>query len=106
MPACARIVEFTPEGLGKSGKSTILAQAGIHPGEIDGKDAGLMLLRDMTVRGTKADLLGAANFLFVPIFNVDGHARTSRFGRVNQRGPEVVGWRSRCGRCSDRKSTR
>ena len=83
-----------PEKLRKNGKPTILAQAGIHSGEIDGKDAGLMLLRDMTVRGTKRDLLEQANFLFVPIFNVDGHERTSKFGRVNQRGPEMMGWRT------------
>ena len=37
-----------------NGKPTLLAQAGIHAGEIDGKDAGLMLLRDMTVRGHEA----------------------------------------------------
>ena len=85
--------EFTPEGLRKGGKPIVFAQAGIHAGEIDGKDAGLMLLRDMTVRGTKSELLEHANFLFVPIFNVDGHERSSRFGRVNQRGPEVMGWR-------------
>ena len=84
----------TPEGLRKNGKPTILAQGGIHSGEIDGKDAGLMLLRDMTVRGTKRDLLEQANFLFVPIFNVDGHERASKFGRVNQRGPEMMGWRT------------
>jgi hypothetical protein len=84
----------TPETLRKNGKPTILAQGGIHPGEIDGKDAGLMLLRDMTVRGTKRDLLEQANFLFVPIFNVDGHERASKFGRVNQRGPEMMGWRT------------
>ncbi len=86
--------QFTPDALRKNGKPTILAQAGIHPGEIDGKDAGLMLLRDMTVRGTKRDLLEHANFLFVPIFNVDGHERSSKFGRVNQRGPEKTGWRT------------
>ena len=86
--------EFTPEALRNSGKPTVLAQGGIHAGEIDGKDAGLMLLRDMTVRGTKRELLEGANFLFVPIFNVDGHERTSRFSRVNQRGPEVTGWRT------------
>ncbi len=83
-----------PEGLRKNGKPTVLAQAGIHAGEIDGKDAGLMLLRDLTVHATKRELLDGANFLFVPIFNVDGHERTSRFGRVNQRGPEVMGWRT------------
>jgi murein tripeptide amidase MpaA len=85
---------FTPEALRRTRKPVILAQAGIHAGEIDGKDAGLMLLRDMTVRGTKRDLLDGANFLFVPIFNVDGHERFSRYTRINQRGPEEGGWRT------------
>jgi Zinc carboxypeptidase len=90
----SREKKFTPEELRKTGKALIFAQAGIHPGEIDGKDAGLMLLRDMTVRGTKRDLLEHTNFLFVPIFNVDGHERSSKFGRINQRGPEETGWRT------------
>lgn len=85
---------FTPDALRKSGKPIVFAQAGIHAGEIDGKDAGLMLLRDMTVGATKRELLNGANFLFVPIFNVDGHERSSRFSRPNQRGPEVMGWRT------------
>ena len=86
--------QFTPEALRKGGKPIVFAQAGIHAGEIDGKDAGMILLRDMTVRGTKRELLERANFLFVPIFNVDGHERNSRFSRPNQRGPEVMGWRT------------
>ncbi len=94
MVVASRENEATPEALRKNGKAIVLAQAGIHSGEIDGKDAGLMLLRDMTVRGTKSDLLEQANFLFVPIFNVDGHERATKFGRVNQRGPEIMGWRT------------
>src|SRR5581483_8108119 len=31
---------------------------------------------------------------FVPIVNVDGHERTSPFNRINQRGPDVTGWRT------------
>lgn len=85
---------FTPEALRATGKPILLAQAGIHSGESDGKDAGMMLLRDMTVRGTKKGLLDGANFLFVPIFNVDGHERFSSFSRINQRGPEESGWRT------------
>lgn len=85
---------FTPEALRRTNKAVVLAQGGIHAGEIDGKDAGLMLLRDMTVRGTKRDLLDRANFLFVPIFNVDGHERFNRWFRINQRGPEEGGWRT------------
>ena len=94
MVIASRDRAFTPEALRRSGKAIVLAQAGIHSGEIDGKDAGMMLLRDMTVRGTRRALLDRANFLFVPIFNVDGHERASKFGRINQRGPEVMGWRT------------
>ncbi len=85
---------FTPDALRKSNKPTLLWQCGIHSGEIDGKDAGMMMLRDMTVRGTKRDLLDRANLLFVPIFSVDGHERASKHNRSNQRGPEVQGWRT------------
>ncbi len=94
MVVATQAKEFTPEALRRSGLPIVLAQAGIHSGEIDGKDAGLMLLRDMTVRGTKRELLERAHFLFVPIFNVDGHERSSRFGRPNQRGPQEMGWRT------------
>jgi murein tripeptide amidase MpaA len=85
---------FTPGTLRATGKPILLAQAGIHPGEIDGKDAGMLLLRDMTVAGKKRGLLDGANLLFVPIFSVDGHERFSRFGRINQRGPAETGWRT------------
>jgi len=83
-----------PRSLKRNGRPTVLAQAGIHSGEIDGKDAGMMLLRDMTVLGTKSYLLEQANFLFVPILNVDGHERSSRYSRINQRGPIQQGWRT------------
>lgn len=75
------------------GKPVVLAQAGIHAGEIDGKDAGLMLLRDIAFGG-KAALLDKADLVLVPIFNVDGHERASRYSRPNQRGPMVQGWRT------------
>lgn len=85
---------FTPDAVKRTGKPIIFVQAGIHSGEIDGKDAGMMLLRDITVGGRRKNLLDRAILLFVPIFNVDGHERASKFGRINQRGPEVIGWRT------------
>ena len=85
---------FTPDALKRSNKPTLLWQCGIHSGEIDGKDSGVMMLRDMTVRGTKRDLLERANLLFIPILSVDGHERASKYNRSNQRGPEVQGWRT------------
>jgi len=85
---------FTPETLQRSARPTLFVQAGIHAGEIDGKDAGLMFLRELTVGGRWKSLLDRANFMFVPIFNVDGHQRASQYGRINQRGPDVTGWRT------------
>ena len=73
-------------------KPVLLAQAGIHPGEIDGKDAGMMLLRDMAFYG-KDGLLDRANLILIPILSVDGHERTSPYSRPNQRGPRNQGWR-------------
>lgn len=84
----------TPEELARSGKPVLFVQACIHGGECDGKDAGMMLARDLTVRGTAGDLLDGASVLFVPILNVDGHERFTRYGRINQRGPEEAGWRT------------
>ena len=83
----------TPAILAENGKPSMLVQAGIHSGEIDGKDAGMMLLRDI-VLGDKGALLDNANLLFVPIFSVDGHERSSQYNRVNQRGPVNMGWRT------------
>ena len=83
----------TPMEVRHNGRPTLLAYAGIHSGEIDGKDAGLMLLRDLTA-GRRLQLLNDVNFLFIPILNVDGHERSSPYGRINQRGPAEMGWRT------------
>ncbi|WP_417230765.1 M14 family metallopeptidase [Brevundimonas sp.] len=74
-------------------KPVLMAQAGIHPGEIDGKDAGMMLLRDMAF-GDKGGLLDNVNLILIPILSVDGHERTSPYSRPNQRGPRTQGWRN------------
>jgi murein tripeptide amidase MpaA len=75
---------------GGSGKPVVLVQAGIHAGEIDGKDAGLMLLRDIAMRG-KHGLLDKVDLVFVPILNIDGHERASPWNFLHVRGPEAKG---------------
>lgn len=87
--------ETDPATIRDNGKPTLLIQAGIHAGEIDSKDAGLMLLRDLTVGGKdEGRLLERVNLLFIPILSVDGHERSSAHNRVNQRGPREMGWRT------------
>ena len=85
--------KVTAAALKKSAKPLLFVQAGIHSGEIDGKDAGMMLLRDIAF-GNKKHLLDSVNFLFIPILSVDAHERSSAYNRPNQRGPQNMGWRT------------
>jgi Zinc carboxypeptidase len=86
--------EFSPAAARKAGKAIILIQAGIHAGEIDGKDAGLALLRDIAITKTRKELLDNAIILFIPIYNVDGHENRSPYMRINQNGPDEMGFRA------------
>ena len=75
-------------------RTVVLVQACIHAGESCGKDAGMMMLRDMAGDPALAtELLDGVTLLFIPIFNVDGHERYSAYGRINQNGPQEMGWR-------------
>ena len=89
---------FTPEAAAEladqRGKPVLLIQNGIHAGEIDGKDAGFLALRELLERQTAAEALDHVVLLFVPVFSVDGHERFGRWNRPNQRGPEAMGWRT------------
>jgi murein tripeptide amidase MpaA len=85
---------FTPELARRQGKAVVLIQAGIHAGEIDGKDAGFALLRDIAITKTRQDLLRDVVILFQPIYNVDGHENSNGFMRMNQNGPDEMGFRA------------
>ncbi len=84
----------SPKWARKAGKAVVLIQAGIHAGEIDGKDAGLALFRDIAITKTRLDLLKNVVILFEVIYNVDGHENHSPFMRINQNGPEETGFRA------------
>ncbi len=85
---------FTPESAKKNGKPVILIENGIHSGEIEGKDASMLLLREILITKGKENLIDNCALLIVPIFNVDGHERFGKYNRINQNGPENMGWRT------------
>ena len=85
---------FTPEAAREQGKAVVLIQACIHSGEPDGKDAGFALLRDIAITKSAAGILENVVLLFIPIYNTDGHERSTPFNRINQNGPELMGWRT------------
>lgn len=90
----ARGSAFSPKWAKRTGRAIVFIQAGIHAGEIDGKDAGFALLRDIAITKIRIDLLKDAIILFVPIYNVDGHENWSAYNRINQNGPDEMGFRA------------
>jgi murein tripeptide amidase MpaA len=84
---------FDPAAIHASGRAILLVQNSIHAGEMDGKDACLALLRDIVITKNKAALLDRVVFVFIPVYNIDGHERRSAYNRINQNGPELAGWR-------------
>ncbi|WP_338870576.1 M14 family zinc carboxypeptidase [Myxococcus stipitatus] len=85
---------LTPAANAKKNRPVVFFQGGIHAGEIDGKDAGFALLRDLLSGKTLPGVLKNVTAVFVPVFNVDGHERFGPNNRPNQVGPEEMGWRT------------
>lgn len=73
-----------------SGKPAVLIMANIHAGEIEGKEATLMLIRDF-VKNKDLQYLENQVVLVIPIFNADGNEKFGKNRRDN--GPELAGSR-------------
>ncbi len=82
--------EQTLEGSRKD-KSVLFINNGIHPGEPDGIDATMMLMRDLATGRIKAP----KNVIIAAIasYNVSGMLNRNGFSRANQNGPEEYGFR-------------
>ncbi len=84
---------LTAEAARMAGLPVLLVQGGIHAGEIDGKDAGFLALRQMLDGQAARGALDRVVLIFVPVFNIDGHERFGAWNRPNQNGPAEMGWR-------------
>ena len=78
----------------RSGKPIVWLQGNIHAGEVEGKEAAQMLLRDLTL-GPLRPLLDSLVLIVVPIYNIDGNERfaSGDENRPGQNGPARVGMR-------------
>lgn len=90
---------FTPEAAQHAGLPIVLVVCGIHAGEVEGKEAALMLVRDI-LHGRHGDLLDRITLVVAPLFNADGNDRLDAQNRKldiaslqGQIGPERVGTR-------------
>jgi hypothetical protein len=90
----ARPLVRTPEEARATGRPIVYVQGNIHGGEVEGKEALQMLLRDLLL-DPRPNALDSIVLIAVPIYNPDGN---ERFGpqarnRAEQHGPEQVGLR-------------
>ena len=85
---------FDCEQLKREGRSVFFNNNGIHPGEPEGIDCCMALVRDFCTQPQRLAALGQTVFLFIPIYNVDGCMNRQNTSRVNQDGPELFGFRA------------
>jgi hypothetical protein len=80
-------VPSSPQDLRNDDRAVVYIQGNIHAGEVEGKEASLMLIRDI-LQQEKPPYLDRLVILFCPIFNADGNERISPSNRSSQAGPE------------------
>lgn len=85
--------EFDPEKIRRSGKRILFINNGIHPGEPEGIDATILLLRDYLEKPELQKLLEHTAIVLIPVYNVDGCLNRNSYTRANQDGPESYGFR-------------
>lgn len=83
--------DFDFKSLHRHNKRVILINNGIHPGEPDGIDASMMLLRDLA-QG-KIHLPENIILAIIPVYNIGGMLNRSPWYRVDQNGPDAFGSR-------------
>ncbi len=76
-----------------AGKIILWINNGIHPGEPEGIDATLALIRNYLGGSAPEQLFEKLVIVLVPVYNVDGMLNRNSHSRVNQDGPEAYGFR-------------
>ncbi len=77
----------------KSTKFVVFINNGIHPGESDGIDATLMLLRDLCTKEEVRNQYKNIVLVAIPFYNVSGALTRNSTTRANQNGAEEYGFR-------------
>ncbi len=83
--------KFDPQQWHKQNKVVLLINNGIHPGEPDGIDASMMLVRDIINK--KTILPANIALAIIPVYNIGGCLNRNAYTRANQNGPEEYGFR-------------
>lgn len=85
--------DFNPASLRRQGKTILLVNNAIHPGEPCGVEASMLLLRDYLQDQSKSELLKDLVIVIIPFYNIGGGLNRGRYSRANQLGPAAYGFR-------------
>ncbi|HVT84990.1 MAG TPA: M14 family metallopeptidase [Chitinophagaceae bacterium] len=83
--------DYNFQSIHKKNKKIIFINNGIHPGEPDGIDASMLMVRDIVTNKYKIpnDIVLA----IIPVYNIGGCLNRSPNYRIDQNGPEEKGFR-------------
>ncbi len=84
---------FEPSEIRRRGKRILLINNAIHPGEPDGVDASMMLLRDLAQDQQLKEKMANLVLVVIPFYNIGGVLNRNSTTRVNQNGPTEYGFR-------------
>lgn len=79
--------------IANSSKNRILINNGIHPGESDGIDASMLLLRNIVQNDSLKRLYKNTLICVIPVYNIGGALNRNSHTRANQNGPKEYGFR-------------
>jgi len=85
--------EFDFDKIHLSKKNIILINNAIHPGESDGVDASMMLLRNLVQNKKEIKKLENIVLAIIPMYNIGGALNRNSYSRANQNGPKEYGFR-------------
>ncbi len=86
--------DFNPNSLKSKNKTIFLVINAIHPGEPDGVDASMILLRDIVQNDKLKKMCKNTVLAIIPFYNVDGVLNRNSYSRANQNGPKSYGFRA------------
>lgn len=85
--------DFDPVSIRKSGKTVLLINNAIHPGEPCGVEASMLLARDLVSDKKMKGLLNDVVVVIIPYYNISGALNRNSHTRANQEGPHEYGFR-------------
>jgi hypothetical protein len=85
--------KFEPKQIKKEKRPVFLVNNAIHPGEPDGVDASMILIRDILKSPEMQEAYKDIVICIIPYYNIGGALYRNSHTRTNQNGPEAYGFR-------------